>query len=204
MKKILLSVFFLGSFLSSAQTNVSTTPENKNVVLEEYTGISCPYCPDGHAIANSIKDNNPSGDVMLINIHTGGYANPQGPGTDFRTNYGSALATNAAVSGYPTGSINRVGPSMKLEAIGLSSTAAQLSQPSPVNIWSEAIIDMGTNTLTVNVEIYYTGSQTVTSNKLNVAVLQNNIEGPQSGGTNITHQQFYQMEITTILTCLDI
>ena len=181
MKKILLSVFVLGSFLSSAQTNVSTTPENKNVVLEEYTGISCPYCPDGHAIANSIKDNNPSGDVMLINIHTGGYANPQGPGTDFRTNYGAALATNASVSGYPTGSINRVGPSMS-RSDWASSTAAQLSQPSPVNIWSEAIIDMGTNTLTVNVEIYYTGSQTVTSNKLNVAVLQNNIEGPQSGG----------------------
>ena len=59
---------------------------------------------------------------------------------------------------------------------------------------------MGTNTLTVNVEIYYTGSQTVTSNKLNVAVLQNNIEGPQSGELNIIHQQFYQMEITTILT----
>ena len=43
---------------------------------------------------------------------------------------------------------------------------------------------MGTNTLTVNVEIYYTGSQTVTSNKINVAVLQNNIEGPQSGGAS--------------------
>ena len=71
------------------------------------------------------------------------------------------------VSGYPTGSINRVGASMSGD--WASSTAVQLSQPSPVNIWSEAIIDMGTNTLTVNVEIYYTGSQTVTSNKLNVA-----------------------------------
>ena len=30
-------------------------------------------------------------------------------------------------------------------------------------------------------------------------VLQNNIEGPQSGEHNIIHQQFYQMEITTIL-----
>ena len=89
MKKILLSVFVLGLFLSSAQTNVSTTPENKNVVLEEFTGISCPYCPDGHAIAEGIKNNNP-GDVMLINIHTGGYATPQEAGTDFRTNYGAA------------------------------------------------------------------------------------------------------------------
>lgn len=182
MRKILLSVFALGSFLTFAQTNVSTTPENKNVVLEEFTGISCPYCPDGHAIAEGIKNNNP-GDVMLINIHTGGYATPQGPGTDFNTNFGAALATNASVSGYPTGSINRDGPSMSRSSWA-SATATQLSQPSPVNVWSEAIIDMGTNTLTVNVEIYYTGSQTVTSNKINVAVLQNNIEGPQSGGAS--------------------
>ena len=182
MKKILLSAFVLGSFLTFAQTNVSTTPENKNVVLEEFTGISCPYCPDGHAIAQGIKDNNP-GDVMLINIHTGGYATPQGPGTDFNTNFGAALATNASVSGYPTGSVNRDGPAMSRSSWA-SATSTQLSQPSPVNVWSEAIIDMGTNTLTVNVEIYYTGSQTVSSNKINVAVLQNNIEGPQSGGAS--------------------
>ena len=168
--------------MTFAQTNVSTTPENKNVILEEFTGISCPYCPDGHAIAQGIKDNNP-GDVMLINIHTGGYATPQGPGTDFNTNFGAALATNASVSGYPTGSVNRDGPAMSRSSWA-SATATQLSQPSPVNVWSEAIIDMGTNTLTVNVEIYYTGSQTVTSNKINVAVLQNNIEGPQSGGAS--------------------
>ena len=182
MKKILLSAFVLGSFLTFAQTNVSTSPENKNVVLEEFTGISCPYCPDGHVIAQGIKDNNP-GDVMLINIHTGGYATPQGPGTDFNTNFGAALATNANVSGYPTGSVNRDGAAMSRSSWA-SATANQLSQPSPVNVWSEAIIDMGTNTLTVNVEIYYTGSQTVTSNKINVAVLQNNIEGPQSGGAS--------------------
>ena len=58
-----------------------------------------------------------------------------------------------------------------------------LPQSSPVNIWSEAIVDMGTNTLTVNVEVYYTGTQTITTNKLNVAVLQNNVTGPQSGAT---------------------
>ena len=132
MKKILLSAFVLGSFLTFAQTNVSTSPENKNVVLEEFTGISCPYCPDGHVIAQGIKDNNP-GDVMLINIHTGGYATPQGPGTDFNTNFGAALATNANVSGYPTGSVNRDGAAMSRSSWA-SATANQLSQPSPRTI----------------------------------------------------------------------
>ena len=62
-----------------------------------------------------------------------------------------------------------------------------------------AIIDMGTNTLTVNVEIYYTGSQTVTSNKINVAVLQNNIEGPQSGGLVIIHLCFSKWKLQSSL-----
>ncbi len=60
------------------QTFVSTTPENKNVILEEFTGIYCTYCPDGHLIAQNLHDANPN-DVFLINIHTGGYSNPNGP-----------------------------------------------------------------------------------------------------------------------------
>ena len=74
MKKILLSVFALGTLAANAQ-NVSTTPENKNVILEEFTGIYCGYCPDGHRLAQELHDNNP-GDVVLINIHTGSYATP--------------------------------------------------------------------------------------------------------------------------------
>jgi len=84
MKKILLSVFALSAFALSAQTFVSTTPENKNVILEELTGISCGYCPDGHAVAKGIVDGAPN-DVAVINIHSTSFANPQGPGTDFRT-----------------------------------------------------------------------------------------------------------------------
>ncbi|MDX1351042.1 MAG: hypothetical protein R3279_12370, partial [Putridiphycobacter sp.] len=74
MKKNLLSIFGIAaSFGAFAQLPVSTMPDNKNVVLEEFTGITCVFCPQGHAIANTIAANNP-GDVVLINIHTGGYA----------------------------------------------------------------------------------------------------------------------------------
>ena len=40
---LLLTFFTLATF---AQTIVSTDPEDKKVVLEEYTGIHCGYCPD--------------------------------------------------------------------------------------------------------------------------------------------------------------
>ena len=40
MKKILFPTIALFSFIASAQTFVSTSIENKNVILEEYTGIN--------------------------------------------------------------------------------------------------------------------------------------------------------------------
>ena len=49
---ILLSALCL---ISTGQTIVSTTPENKNAILEEFTGIYCVFCPDGHLIANNLK-----------------------------------------------------------------------------------------------------------------------------------------------------
>jgi len=57
-----------------------------------------------------------------------------------------------------------------------------LSQSSPVNVGIQATVDIATNVLTVDVEVYYTGTQTVSTNMLNVAVVQHNVEGPQTGG----------------------
>jgi len=62
----LLAVTFSASSLV-AQTIVGTDPENKNVVLEEFTGIHCSWCPTGHALAQGIQDAHPD-DVALINI----------------------------------------------------------------------------------------------------------------------------------------
>ena len=190
MKTNLLSLFVLGTFLANAQTFVSTSPENKNVILEEFTGISCGYCPDGHAIGQALHDANPN-DVFLINIHTGGYANPQGPGTDFNTNFGSAIASQSGLAGYPAGTVNRhqftmsQGSGTAMSRGDWGSAASQiLAETSPVNVGVQASVDMATNTLTVDVEVYYTGTQTVSSNKLNVAIVQNGILGPQSGGAS--------------------
>ena len=182
MKKLLLCIFTLAFLIGNAQTFVNTTPENKNVLLEEFTGISCGYCPDGHLIASQIHDANPN-DVAIINIHAGGFANPQGPGTDFRTTEGTAIDAYWGVSGYPSGTVNRVGGDMgRSQWSGAATTV--LGQSSPVNVAAQASVDMATNVLTVDVEVYYpfaTAPQTVSSNQINVAVVQNNIEGPQSG-----------------------
>jgi hypothetical protein len=187
-----LAILTFCSLKTQAQTIVSTIPENRNVILEEFTGIYCTYCPDGHLIAQNLHNANPN-DVFLINIHTGGYANPNGPNDpDFNCLYGAAIAANSGLAGYPAGTVNRDIISYSLSPQGNPGTTALsrgdwatevdtvLSQASYVNVGVQASYDMVTGILTVNTETYYT--QTTTNiNVLHVAVVQNNVPGPQTG-----------------------
>ncbi|MDP2686687.1 MAG: Omp28-related outer membrane protein [Aequorivita sp.] len=185
-KKLLLNlVFALFGLTSFSQTIVSTSPENQNVVLEEFTGIHCVYCPDGHAIAQAIQNANPDR-VSLINIHQGGYAVPTGGEPDFRTPYGNAIAGQTGLTGYPSGTINRhvfSGSNTILDRGQWTARANQtMANASNVNVAVEAEIDVQTNILTVHVEGYYTSNSPQSTNLLNVALLQNNTKGPQTGG----------------------
>ncbi|SMC84403.1 T9SS type A sorting domain-containing protein [Moheibacter sediminis] len=176
------------------QTIVSTTAENKKIILEEFTGINCVYCPQGHAIAKAIQDNNP-GNVFLINIHQGGFATPQGSQPDFRTSFGNGIVNQSYSGGgfgYPSGTVNRhVFPGREMTADGTTAldrgqwTAAAnelLTENSYVNVALESSIDSQSRIMTITAEIYYTGNSPVSTNKLNIALLQNNTFGPQTGG----------------------
>lgn len=184
MKKTLLVLFaaMLTSMFASAQitdTIVSLTPSNRNVVIEEYTGINCGYCPDGHRIANEIMAAHPDR-VCVINVHEGGYA-----ANTFTTQFGSALANQTGLTGYPAGTVNRhvfTGSVTDLNrGQWASATNNMLGTASPVNIAADGTLDWATRTLNIRVQLYYTAAQTVTSNALNVAIIQDNVLGPQSG-----------------------
>lgn len=176
---------------SIGQTIVSTSPENKKVILEEFTGIYCGFCPQGHAIAQAIQNNNPD-NAFLINIHVGGFANPNPGAPDFRTPFGSAIANRSGLSGYPAGTVNRRNfPGLEQGASGSTAMGRQnwtnasnqvLPTSSYVNVAVEADINIQTRELTVHVEGYYTDDSPQGSNLLQVALLQNNTKGPQSGG----------------------
>ena len=191
MKKLLSIALGLVTTLSFAQTFVSTSPENQKVVLEEFTGIYCGYCPDGHVIGQGLHDASPN-EVFLINIHTGGFSNPNGPADpDFNSPYGAWIAGNTGLAGYPAGTVNRstfqgIAPQGSAGTTALSrgdwaaAATIVMGMPSPVNVAAQASFDMGTGILSVNTETYYTSNVT-NSNNLHVAVVGNNIPGPQSG-----------------------
>lgn len=193
----------------TAQTIVDTLPQNKNVILEDFTGIYCTFCPDGHAIASSIKAANP-GRVVVINVHEGGFAAPSGNDPDFRTNFGTAIAGQTSLEGYPAGTVNRQffqGLSQSTSSPGTAmgrgnwtnATNQALAQASPVNVAATATYDATTSEMTVYVELYYTANSPAATNRLNVALLQDNVRGPQTGGgqgSNYNHQHILRHLIT--------
>ncbi len=171
----------------------SDQPGNMNAVLEEYTGVRCTYCPDGHRRAQKFSDDNP-GKVVLINVHTGSYASPSPGWPDFTTEYGAGLASISGLAGYPAGSMNRFtfdgdksappyykqsNTSMALSRGGFAAAGAdRLSQPTNVNMGMKSEYDAGSRKLKVTVELYYTGDET-SANYLNVVILENNVVGRQ-------------------------
>ena len=194
MKRTFLIFVFSGfSLFMLAQTFVNTQAENRNIVIEEFTGIDCTSCPQGHKLATQFHDQNPPGDVFIVNINSGPYAVPDAVGDiDLRSTWGTALANQSNLIGYPAVIVNRhVFPGFEMNPGGTamyannaSFNAAEhiLTQTAYVNVAAEAIINLGTRELTVVVEVYYTGNSPLATNKINVALLQNDIEGPQSGG----------------------
>lgn len=188
---IVITVFLFVTYLTYSQTIVSTTPENKNVILEIITGINCTYCPNGHDIADQIINNNP-GDAFLIAIHAGSYANPSSGQPDYRTQFGNAIRAQSGAIGTPSGTVNRHvfanscqgGGSCTAMSRGLwnSRSNMTLNEPSYMNMAAEASINVTNRELEVHVEAFYTGNSPQASNKLNIALLQNNTLGPQTSG----------------------
>ena len=190
MKKVISTLLLVLPLFVYGQTIVDTEPQNKNVILEQYTGINCVFCPQGSTIANQIYNANPDR-VVVIAVHAGGFANPQAGQPDFRTPFGPSLLAQTGITGFPGGTVNRhVFPGLEMTPGGTgmgrgnwtNASNQILAQPSYLNVGAEAQIDLETRELTVNVEVYYTGNSPFSTNKLNVALLQDKTYAFQSGG----------------------
>lgn len=197
---ILLTVVIFLSYSTSVFSVelASRNPQPRNVVLEEYTGIHCVYCPDGHKRAKALKEANP-GRVVLINVHAGNYAVPNAGEPDFRTAFGEQLVAFASVSGFPAGSVNRIvypgaansAPYTPQKAGGTALSRGGWAKAaadsvlngsiSPVNIGAKTIWANSSRELNVDLELYFT-SAISGAVKLNVVLLESHVWGPQTGG----------------------
>ena len=157
---------------------VSQNSSNRNALLEEFTGVNCGFCPDGHRIADEIVAANP-GRVVAVNIHSGSYANDA---TDFRIQDGESLDNTFSISGYPTGVVSRAqGNATSSRGAWAGQVAPILGETSYVNLGMQADWDINTNEATITLQAYFTGNSSASSERLHLYLLQDDVEGKQGG-----------------------
>ena len=179
MKKALLFAAALltsGVMMAQTPTIVSTQVEKRNVIIEEFTGYHCTWCPDGHRVCNEIAEQH-AGHAWSINIHQGYYAE----GSGYTTTYGDNIAGLYNISSWPNGVVNRGSSASSNRSAWVSQANTVREENSPVNVAAVGNLDAASRTVTLHIELYYTSNASNATNLLNVAVLQNNVIGRQSG-----------------------
>ncbi|MHC1706605.1 MAG: Omp28-related outer membrane protein [Bacteroidales bacterium] len=198
MKKLLL--FISGLLFTSglfAQVYVSTVPENKKALLEEFTGTGCPNCPGGHTMAANLLTANP-GNVFVIAYHP---TNSNYTATDPMKNvFGNAFYTNPFISPtnryMPSAMINRRvwGGVERIQGVSnwTSDVATIMAEASPLNVGLSSTYDGVTHVLDVTLEVYYTADVTEALTVYTV-LTEDGIIAAQSGGTSpYTHNHVFR------------
>ncbi|MEM1217106.1 MAG: Omp28-related outer membrane protein, partial [Bacteroidota bacterium] len=193
---------------ATAQTWVSTQPETRNAVVEEFGGIYCVYCPHGHQILQELLDG-PLGDhIIPINYHAGLYAQPIADDPNYTTPIGEALNDVFNLSGYPAAAINRqhfpdLAPFESAIALGRSHWGAAIEEVTAttaiVNLGGVATTNISDRTVTLELEYFYLEDPPAIENRLHIAVVQNNVLGPQHGNSTnhlYLHQRLFRRFVT--------
>lgn len=189
MKKFTLLVVLLASlFNANAQEPkfVSTEQENRNVLIEEFTGRLCGYCPYGQVFVNEVLAKYP-GDVFTVNIHAPSSLSP--------TNYPNLNTTKGAEvymafnngGGIPAVTINRGETNHPYYAS--EEVTPLLAEVAECNIGGEVLINEETRTATITVEVYYTANSASDVNYLTIMMSQDSILGEQAGAETFNPDQ---------------
>jgi len=170
----------------------STTMGSRTALLEDFTGVRCGYCPDGHVRAEAARKALGKEKFIIMCVHGGSYAAPAAGWANFTTNFGTALINQSSVTGYPAGTMNRLiaadlgATPQKTGGIAMGRSdwdpAGRFVNTmfAPANIGTSATFDSVSRELTVKVDVYYVANETKPNN-INVALLQSKLMAKQSG-----------------------
>lgn len=200
IKILLLSMMSISWGFS--QTLVSTTPQNKNVILEEFTGVRCGNCPAGHQTASSLQSTYP-GQVFVVAYHptNSSYTSPYSGDPDFSRSYLDAFYQNTYVGSrfMPGAMINRkkyAGERMVSKTSWTANVQGVMNEVSPLNVGLRSTYNSGNNTLTVDVEIYYTQNG-IGNHSVYVHIMEDGLTSYQSGaGSNYVHKHMFREAMT--------
>ncbi|MDL2257351.1 Omp28-related outer membrane protein [Bacteroidales bacterium OttesenSCG-928-I14] len=185
--------------------NISTELQRKSVLIENFTGIHCGYCPQGHTITHDLLVAQP-GKVFTVAIHAGIFAIPGSDEPDYRVEDAVAINTEFGIDsyGYPCGSINREtieGTMVLGRSAWTKVSKSEHSEYAPVNLLLNSTYNGENRELKISVEGYYTMDVEDDNHYLSVFFMENYIKGPQSGGgvgSDYVHMHMLRDYITDV------
>lgn len=130
--------------------------QTKKVIIEDYTGTWCGWCPEGTVILENLKASNPTNLITIANHN----------GDALQTAEGAAIDAGLNVTAYPNGSIDRklfsgeAKTSVSRSKWG-SYFAQQAANTAIVSVsFDNTVYDPSSDTYSADVNVEFTGSPT--------------------------------------------
>jgi hypothetical protein len=203
-----------GLVLDSAFT-ITTIPAAmpKKVLIEEFSGVHCPNCPNGQKRAKEIIDAN-NGKVIGVTMHINSgnplvkpytvaeYANAQ----DFRTQFASDInAQFGPYGGIPCAMVDRKYFTDISERLMMSTNTwepkvnIQKALTAPVNIAIQNFWNETPRTVASTITLQFT--QVIANNpSISVMLVEDDIDNPQEFPTGDQHSYIHHHVLRTMLT----
>lgn len=201
MRKLYAAIVLFFLPVASLFAQVATTPMPMGSLVEDFTGINCPNCPDAHVVIGKLGLLHP-GLIHAVCIHAGHYAEAYGDLPNFITDESTTIHNAFSISSYPSGMVNRYDYGKGLVA-GRSDwfayTAAAARTTAAVNLGVSANYDAATRQLTVSVEGY--GVEAVEEASLSVYLTESDIIGYQAGsgvGEDYHHLHVFRKSLSDV------
>lgn len=174
------------------QPVVSTTPQNKNFLIERGSGIACCSCPAITDKCMAIVNSYPAGKGIFMVYHFGPDARPQSGqlNKDYKTEFGDSIMTptwpfylnmmvNRRDRGVPYGSTFVFGTQDQVTP----ECASVVTEIAPVNLAMSSSYNSATREIKVLAKAYYTSNSLTALNYLQIAITEDSIIGPQCIGS---------------------
>ncbi len=184
-------------------------PQDRIVVIEEFTGVRCVNCPAGSAeIQNLLSVYGER--LIAISIHAGFYANPYPESQyDFSTSEGDNLEGFLGIPiGYPTGVIDRklFSGESDLQLEGTSSWGGYIAQEldNDVKLTLEIENQWDSNTRKLTVDVVGGAIEAINENiRLTIMVLESGIKDTQLTPSGKVNDYVHKHVLRKTLTAYD-
>jgi len=183
------------------------TPQDKNVLLEEFTGVRCVNCPQGHVLLDNLE-NQYGARFIAVSAHSEFLAEPYDGDQDLRTPDAQDLEDLLGpILSKPSGAVDRkIFPGESAPVVFTQKWANYVSQQmalvAPVNIHTETTFNDASRKLSITVTLHYTSEETG-DNKLSVLLVEDGIITMQLGQGGIDSNYTQNRVLRKILTSVN-